>query len=192
MQQVKVNNEIYEVPISWSELNYWKACQVLNLVGDKGKQLALLSKIPMQLIDIMPNNQIQIFFDLISFTENLEVFEGQEVLDEYKDFDFGSIEYGKAEAIKKIMAKDLSGFEVAAESIKFLYNKDINEMPFLEVIGTANFFLSKLLASIIVSPNLEKVKRAMNKSKLELKDYTVLVALQHTLNSQGVEQSETQ
>lgn len=184
MQQVTINNEVYEIPISWSELNYWKACQVLNLVGDKGKQLSLLGKIPMQLIDAMPDPYAQQLFTLISFTENLEVFEDDAVLDEFKSFDFGSIEYGKAEKIRQIMAKDVSGYEVSAEAIKLLYNKDINEMPFLEVIGTANFFLSKLLVSIVVSPSLVKVKQAMNNAKQESKDYLALGALERTLKSQ--------
>ena len=184
MQQVKINNEVYEIPISWSELNYWQACQVINLVGDKGKQLSMLAKIPMQLIDIMPNDKAHLLFDIISFTENLEVFESEVILDEFKDFDFGSIEYGKAEKVKQLMSRDASGYEVSADSIKYLTGKDINEMPFSEVIGTANFFLSKLIASIIVSPSLVTLKQAMNKSKLVLTDYKNLVALERTLKLQ--------
>lgn len=192
MQQVTINNEVYEVPISWSELNYWQACQVIKLVGDKGKQLSMLAKIPMQLIDTMPNNQAHLLFDIISFTENLEVFESDKVLDEFKDFDFGNIEYGKAEKIKQLMSKEATGFEVSADAIKYLMNIDINEMPFLEVIGTANFFLSKLIVSIIVSPSLVTLKQAMNKSKQVLTDYKNLVVLERMLNSQDVEQSAVQ
>lgn len=192
MQQVTINNEVYEIPISWSELNYWQACQVINLVGDKGKQLSMLAKIPMQLIDIMPNDKAHLLFDIISFTENLEAFESDTVLDEFKDFDFGNIEYGKAEKVKQLMSRDASGFEVSADAIKYLMNKDINEMPFLEVIGTANFFLSKLIVSIIVSPSLVTLKQAMNKSKQVLTDYKNLVVLERMLSLQGVEQSEVQ
>ncbi len=192
MQQVTINGDIYEIPISWSELNYWQACQVINLVGDKGKQLSMLAKIPMQLIDIMPNDKVHLLFDIISFTENLEVFESDTVLDEFKDFDFGNIEYGKAEKVKQLMSREASGFEVSADAIKYLMNKDINEMPFLEVIGTANFFLSKLIVSIIVSPSLVTLKQAMNKSKQVLTDYKNLVVLERMLSLQGVEQSEVQ
>ena len=192
MQQVTINNEVYEIPISWSELNYWQACQVINLVGDKGKQLSMLAKIPMQLIDIMPNDKAHLLFDIISFTENLEVFESDNVTEEDKAFDFGNLEYGKAEKIKQLMSRDASGYEVVADCIKFLSGKDINEMPFLEVIGTANFFLSKLIVSTIVSPSLVTLKQAMNKSKLVLTDYKNLVALERMLNSQGVVQSVTQ
>jgi len=192
MQQVTINGDIYEIPISWSELNYWQACQVINLVGDKGKQLSMLAKIPMQLIDIMPNDKAHLLFDIISFTENLEVFESDTVLDEFKDFDFGNIEYGKAEKVKQLMSRDASGFEVSADAIKYLMNKDINEMPFLEVIGTANFFLSKLIVSIIVSPSLVTLKQAINKSKQVLIDYKNLVVLERMLSLQGVEQSEVQ
>jgi hypothetical protein len=192
MQQVTINGDIYEIPISWSELNYWQACQVINLVGDKGKQLSMLAKIPMQLIDIMPNDKAHLLFDIISFTENLEVFESDTVLDEFKDFDFGNIEYGKAEKVKQLMSREASGFEVSADAIKYLMNKDINEMPFLEVIGTANFFLSKLIVSIIVSPSLVTLKQAMNKSKQVLTDYKNLVVLERMLSLQGVEQSEVQ
>lgn len=184
MQQVTINNEVYAIPISWSELNYWQAVQCLKLVDDKGKQLSLLAKIPMQLIDTMPDQHAQQLFTLISFTENLEVFESVEVLDEYKSFDFGNIEYGKAEKIRQIMAKDVSGFEVSAEAIKLLYGKDINEMPFTEVIGTANFFLSKLILSTIVTPSLAKVKQVLSNDKLELNDSLNLAALEHTLNLQ--------
>lgn len=192
MQQVTINGDIYEIPISWSELNYWQACQVINLVGDKGKQLSMLAKIPMQLIDIMPNDKAHLLFDIISFTENLEVFESDTVLDEFKDFDFGNIEYGKAEKVKQLMSREASGFEVSADAIKYLMNKDINEMPFIEVIGTANFFLSKLIVSIIVSPSLVTLKQAMNKSKQVLTDYKNLVVLERMLSLQGVEQSEVQ
>ena len=187
MQQVTINNEVYEIPISWSELNYWQAVQCLKLVDDKGKQLSLLAKMPMQLIDAMPDISIQQLFSLISFTESLEVFESIEVLEEYKSFDFGAIEYGKAEKIRQIMSKDISGFEVSAEAIKLLYGKDINEMPFTEVIGTANFFLSKLIVSTIVSPSLAKMNQVLSKDKLELKDSLNLGALQRMLNLQGQE-----
>jgi len=146
----------------------------------------------MQLIDIMPNDKAHLLFDIISFTENLEVFESDTVLDEFKDFDFGNIEYGKAEKVKQLMSRDASGFEVSADAIKYLMNKDINEMPFLEVIGTANFFLSKLIVSIIVSPSLVTLKQAINKSKQVLIDYKNLVVLERMLSLQGVEQSEVQ
>ena len=152
----------------------------------------MLAKIPMQLIDTMPNNKAHLLFDIISFTENLEVFESDKVLDEFKDFDFGNIEYGKAEKVKQLMSKEATGFEVSADAIKYLMNIDINEMPFLEVIGTANFFLSKLIVSIIVSPSLVTLKQAMNKSKQVLTDYKNLVVLERMLNSQDVEQSAVQ
>jgi len=192
MQQVKINNDIYEIPISWSELNYWQACQVLKHLDDKGKQLSLLAKIPMQLIEIMPNNQAQVLFDLISFTENLEVFNEGEVLDKYKDFDYGGLEYGKAEKCKQIMSKDISGYEATAEIIQYLFNEDINAMPFLEVIGSSSFFLSRLMASILVSPSLEKVKLAMSKCKQGSSDYLALEGLVRMLKSQGVAHLEQQ
>lgn len=184
MQQVTINNEVYEIPISWSELNYWQACQVIKLVDDKAKQLSMLAKIPMQLIDIMPNNQAQILFDLISFTENLEVFNEGEVLDKYKDFDYGSLEYGKAEKCKAIMSKDITGYEATAEIIQYLFNEDINAMPFLEVIGSSSFFLSRLMSSILVSPSLEKVKVALSKAKQGSSDYLALEGLVRMLKSQ--------
>ena len=90
------------------------------------------------------------------------------------------------------MSKEATGFEVSADAIKYLMNIDINEMPFLEVIGTANFFLSKLIVSIIVSPSLVTLKQAMNKSKQVLTDYKNLVVLERMLNSQDVEQSAVQ
>lgn len=192
MQEITINNETYAIPIGWDELNYWQACQVIKLTGDKAKQLSMLAKMPMQLIDSLPNNQVQILFSLISFTENLEVFDSDQVLDEFKDFDFGSIEYGKAEKVKQLMSKDASGFEVSADAIKYLFNKDINEMPFLEVIGTANFFLSRLITSIIVFPSLTNLNLALNKSKQVLTDYKNLEALQRMLNFQEGERLEAQ
>jgi len=72
--------------------------------------------------------------------------------------------------------------------IKELKGEDISDMPFLEVIGTANFFLSKSIVSIISTVSLVKVNELLSKNKLELTDLKALGALQHTLNSQEVTQ----
>jgi len=189
MQEIKINEYVYNIPISWDELNYWQACQVIKHVDDKAMQLNVLSKIPLEFLNAMPNNKVQMLFDLISFTENLEVFNSGEPLPKYKDFDYGNIEFGKSEHCKKIMAKEISGHEATAEMIQYLFDEDINSMPFLEIIGSANFFLTTLLNSIFLSPSLEKVKLAMSRCKQGSIDYKVLEGLLHTLNSQEVRQS---
>lgn len=192
MQEIKINDNFYNVPISWDELNYWQACQVIKHVDNKAMQLNVLSKIPLEFIDRMPNDKAHLLFDLIAFTENLEVFNSGEPLPEYLNFDYGNLEYGKAEHCKAIMMKDISGYEATAEIIQYLFNVDINDKPFLDIIGSASFFLSKLISSIIVSPSLAKIKLALSKAKQGSSDYIALEGLRHMFNSQEVERLETQ
>lgn len=187
MQVVTINGTPYNIPLSWDdEVTYKQAIDVIKNVDDKAFQLNILSGIPLDSINRMPDFQVAKLFELISFTENLEVFDSVEVLDKYKEFDFGSIEYGGAEKVRKILNTNSSGFEVAIGIIKELVNFDITNEPFLKVIGTANFFLSKSIISTIASVNLTKVNELLNKNKLALTDSKNLAALQHTLNSQEV------
>lgn len=187
MQQVNINSVSYQIPISWSELTYKKGISVIKNVDDKVKQLNNLTGIPLDIIDKLQDIQAQQLFSLISFTENLEVFESENVLESLKDFDFGAISYGDAERCRAIMSSSESGYDAVIDIIKILKQIDISEMPFLEVIGSANFFLSKSIISMIVSPSSAKLKEAMSKSKQVLSDYKSLEALERTLKSQEVE-----
>ncbi len=184
MQQVTINQIVYNIPISWSELNYWQGIQVIKNVNDKDIQLSILSKIPTEIINALKDIQVQPLFELISFTENLDVFDSIDVLDEYKSFDFGAISYGDAESCRNIMKGELTGFEAVAGIMNQLLKIDINEMPFLDIIGTANFFLSKSISSMIVTPSLAKITQHLNSNKLGLTDSKNLEALERTLNLQ--------
>jgi len=188
MQVVTINGTPYNIPLSWDEVTYKQAVGVIKNVDDKAAQLNILTDIPLDSINRMPDFQVAKLFELISFTENLEVFDSVDVLDRFKSFDFGSIEYGGAEKVRKIMNSGGTGFEVVIGIIKELKGEDISDMPFLEVIGTANFFLSKSIVSIISTVSLVKVNELLSKNKLELTDSKALGALQHTLNSQEVTQ----
>ena len=188
MQVITINDIQYNIPISWEEVTYKQAVSVIKNVNDKGQQLAELTLIPIEMINAMKDVNAQQLFALISFTENLEVFNNVNVLDEYKDFDFGSVEYGGAEKVRKLLNSDSSGFEVVIGVIKELKGVDISDMPFLEIIGTANFFLSKSIVSLIVTANLTTVNQLLNRNKLESIDLKHLEALQHTLNSQEATQ----
>jgi len=192
MQSVKINNIEYSIPLSWDECNYKQAIGVIKNVNDKAMQLNALTSIPYETILALNDLQARSLFTLISFTEDLEVFNSDMVLDEYKEFDFGNIKYGDAEMCRTFLTSEESGYEAIVKVINHLFKKDINEMPFLEVIGTANFFLSKSIVSMIVTPNLVNIHTALNKSKRELSDYKILGALERTLNSQGQIQLETQ
>ena len=71
MQQIKINNIVYNIPISWEDLTYIQAVNVIKNINDKGKQLSEISGIPYELILKLEDQQAAILFDLISFTENL-------------------------------------------------------------------------------------------------------------------------
>mgnify|MGYP006314928773 FL=1 len=155
-------------------------------------QLTELTGIPYEIILALKDSQAQSLFTLISFTEELEVFDNDIVLEEYKSFDFNSVPYAEAEVCRKASEQEITGFELAIILINTLVKHDITNEPFLKVIGTANFFLSNSLISIITIPNLANIRTALNKSKQELIDYKTLVALERTLNSQGLKPLETQ
>lgn len=187
MQQIKINNVEYNIPITWDDLTYKQAIGVIKNVDDKGKQLSEITGIPYELILSLADQQASILFELISFTENLEVFDNDIVKDDYKDFDFGSIEYGIAEKCRQHMKTGLTGFEVVIDIIKTLKGVDITNEPFMEWIGTANFFLSKSITSMIATPSLTKLQLHLNSNKLELTDYKSLAHLERMLKSQEVD-----
>ena len=192
MQSIIINQVSYNIPVSWDEVTYSQSIGVIKNVNDKGLQLTSLTGIPIEIINKLEDRQAQLLFELISFTENLEVFDSDNVLDEYKDFDFGSISYGDAESCRNVMKTEQTGFESIIPIMKILFQIDISDRKFLEIIGTVNFFLSKLIISLIVTPNLTKITQHLNSNKLELSDSKNLAALERMLNLQGVEQSEIQ
>lgn len=187
MHNIKINNIEYNIPLSWDELTYKQAVDVIKNVNDKGKQLSYITNIPENIINSLIDRQVSILFDLISFTENLEVFDSIDVKKEYESFDFGSVSYGDAEKCRNIMIKELTGYEAIIDILKVLINKDITNEPFLEWIGTANFFLSKSIVSMIAMPSLTKLNTVLSKSKLELTDCKSLEALERMLKLQGME-----
>lgn len=174
--------------MSWSDLTYSKAIDVIENFDKKDIQLSKLTGIPIELINSLNDNQASILFNLISFTEAMEVFENDMVIEEYKSFDFGSIPYGKAEVCRNFMKSEDNGFRVVVNIIKELVGLDISDKPFLDYIGTANFFLTKSISSMVVMPNLTKIQQHLNSNKLELTDSLSLEALERMLKLQEVEQ----
>lgn len=193
MQNIKINNIDYQIPVSWDEVTYLQGCQIIKHVNDKAMQLSCLSGIPIDTINAMSHLDVEVLFSLISFTEIMEVYDNDSVLEQYQYFDFGSIPYGQAERVKQFMqSQELNGYEACIPIIKELTGYDIENEPFLKVIGTANFFLSRSLHSIMLMPSLEKVNTAMKKAKQDLNVYKTLGALQRMLNSQEAKLSAIQ
>lgn len=187
MQVININEVQYSIPVSWDEVTYKQAVGVIKNVDDKGNQLSILSGISVDIINKLSDANAQILFELVAFTENLEVFDSVEVLDEYKSFDFGAISYGDAEACRNVMKTEQTGFEAIIPILNILFKIDISDRKFLEVIGTVNFFLSKSISSLIVTPSLTKITQHLSSNKLALVDLKNLEALERTLNSQEAE-----
>lgn len=187
MQPVKINDTEYLIPLSWADVKYNQAIRMLKNVDDMSWQLFCLSGIPVEVTDKLTDQQVTKLFQLISFTENLEVFESVEVKEEYKSFDFSAVQFGKAESCRKILTDSDSGFDGVAKCIKKLVDIDITDQPLLEWIGTANFFLVKLLSSLIATPNLVKVQEAMSRNRPGMEDCIILEALPRVLSSQEPE-----
>jgi hypothetical protein len=185
MQEITVNEKVYNIPISWDDLTYRQGIDVIKHIEEKDIQLSKITGIPLELIHKMSDINVSKLFSLISFTEHLEVFENDEVIEDFKSFDFGSIKYSDAEFCRKILTSESIGFEAVIGIIKHLKNYDISNEPFLKVIGTANFFLSKSIIFMIVMPSSEKVKQVMSKLKQGSSDYQALAALQRMLNLQS-------
>lgn len=169
MQIVKINNIDYNIPTSWDELTYEQAVNIIKNVDDKDIQLCSLSGIPLEVLYHAPDSVASKLFTYIQFTEQMEVFESEDILDEYKSFDFGAVEYGESEAIRKYFTGDKTGFEIVIDIVKRLVNYDISQEPFLKVIGTANFFLSRSISSIVLTKSLARSITNLSNYKQELK-----------------------
>lgn len=192
MQKININNIEYNIPISWTDINYTQAVDIIENFETKDIQLSKITGIPIEVIHALNDSQASILFNLISFTENLEVFENDMVIEEYKSFDFGSISYGKAEECRNFMKSEQNGFRVIIKIINALVGLDISDKPFLDYIGTANFFLTKSISSMITTPSLMKIQQHLSNNKLALTDSLSLEALERTLNLQGAEQLDVQ
>ncbi len=178
MQQVTINQVCYEIPVNWSEITYAKGVEVIKEYDDKTKVLSIVSGIPIEVINKIADIDISKLFGLISFVDDQSVFENVTPKEEFKDFNFRSIEYGEAEYCRKLMNSGSSGYEVVAKIIHRLKGVDINNEPLTEVIGTANFFLTNSLISMLVTPSLVKAKSQMTNKGLVLEDSIILEALE--------------
>lgn len=192
MQEITINNVKYQIPISWDEIKYSQVGDIIKDYNDKTLLLSHICGIPVEVINKIADRDISKLFGVISFTEDLSIFENVTPKEEFKDFKFKNIEYGEAEFCRKIMKAGVSGYDAVSKIINRLVKYDINDKPVTEVIGTANFFLTNSVISMIVMPNLEKLKSLKNNKGLALEDSLILVALERMSKSLEVEQLEAQ
>lgn len=168
MKQAGLNGKTYYIPERWEDLTYYQATNFfisLNAGDNEATIISKLTAIPYDEIMNMSVNSVNLLADKISFCNDLKIFESQEVKEEYKDFDFGSLPYGKTEAIRQKVDTLKSMYEQAPTMFKDLFNLDITDEPFTEWIGTVNFFLSKWYRFIILMPTCQAVSTRMNKNK---------------------------
>jgi hypothetical protein len=187
MQEIKINGIDYVIPLDWSQLIYSKAIRIIKDYNDKTLVLSHASGIPVETINKLSDTDVSNLFGLISFTEDLSVFENVTPKDEFKSFKFKSIQYGEAEYCRNLMNNGSSGYEVIIKVIERLTAKDISNEPLTEIIGTANFFLTNSVISMIVTPSLTKAKLRPNNKAQGLEDSIILGALELMLNSQEKE-----
>jgi len=186
MHTIKIKEREYNIPLSWDDVTYELAAKALSVYDDKTKILSTLTEIPVEIIDNMIDADVSKLFELISFHEDLEVFKSTDVLEQFKDFDFGSLSYGMAEKCRQIMNSNESGYLTAVSLIRNLVDFDVAKLPLPKVIGTVNFFLHKSINSMIVLKNWEVAKERAKKQGLVLTDSMLLEALQHTASSQTI------
>lgn len=191
MHEIKINQTSYDVKTSWGELDYQTGVNIIKDYQDKTKVLSHVSGIPIDVINKISDIDVSKLFGLISFTEDLSVFENITPKEEYKDFKFKAIEYGEAEYCRKIMNSGVSGYEAVVKIIERLKKVDISKQPLTEVIGTANFFLTNSIISMVVMPSLVGGRLPRNKQEQVLEDSIILGALELMLSSLEVERSET-
>lgn len=192
MQEITINNVKYQIPISWSDVKYSKVINIIKDYNDKTLLLSHVCDIPVEVINKIADSDVSKLFGVISFIEDLSIFENTTPKEEFKDFKFKDIEYGEAEYCRKIMRSGVSGYEAISKIINRLVKVDINDHPVTEVIGTANFFLTNSIISMIIMPNLERVKSLKSSSELALEDSLILGALERMSNLLEVERLETQ
>lgn len=192
MQEITINNIKYQIPIGWDEIKYNQVSNIIKDYDDKTLLLSHVTGIPVDVINKILDTDISKLFGLISFVDDLSVFENITPKEEYKDFKYSKIEYGEAEFCRKVMESGVSGYDAVAKIINRLVKYDINDKPVTEVIGTANFFLTNSIISMVVMPSLEKVRLAKSNKGPAFQDSIILEALERMLNLREVEQSVIQ
>ena len=178
MIKVKIKEIEYNVPTSWVDVSYSKAIEVIK-IEDIDDVLCYLTGIPKDILYTLKESSVAKLFILIRFVEDVEIWNSNEPGDKYKDFDYGSAEYGKTEAVKIIINnnKDKNFLDLAPQIIQKLTGDDISNEPMSEVIGTVGFFLNQWIHYTASSQSLVKVKQqeiSKGQELIDLNDSEVL------------------
>lgn len=170
MISATINNKIYYIPEKWEDMLYRDAVAVFVAYHNQLEDVEVISRACLVPVDVLNNcetKSIKALMRRIAFINDLRIFESKDVKPEYKDFDYGSLKYGKSEQVRQLMDSNKTMYENAPAMFKFLFDVDVNDKPFTEWIGTVNFFLNTWFSSSIASDLYKKVSTLTNRSKPE-------------------------
>jgi hypothetical protein len=161
------------VPSNWSEVTFDKYVELVN--GDEGKienVISILSGVPLlDIINISADEFIVLSKVCFFVFDRTEIINHVQTPDGFEEWNIGDESWSKLEQAKTAinlcspqpitgMVKDENDVEVltvidhtpakdsinsAKEIVKIYTGKDIGQLPVLEAIGQANFFLCKCL-----------------------------------------------
>lgn len=175
MIEVKIEDNIYLCPENWEDLTCSIGIEYYNAKinnADKSDLITILTGIPGDKIYQLSTKSIDQLFILLSFTNDESVFFNEEPKDEYKNFDYGSLQYKKTERVRQLIDVKKSLFGNSIPVFKYLFDIDLTEEPLVEWVGTLNFFLNKwidYMANLNTYPEMKEIihkyRRASETSK---------------------------
>lgn len=175
MIEAKINDQTYNVPECWDDLTYSIAIGVYVAHHAGAEESEIISKsclIPMDVLYSVSERSVKELAGRLEFLSDLTIFDKIEPKEEYKDFDYGSITYGKAEKCRQLVDEKKTMFENVVPMFKELFDVDLTNEPFAEWIGTVNFFLNQWFRFTLGSRLSAKVDTLMSKNSPESEGLT--------------------
>jgi len=158
MIEIKIGEVTYNIKTSWNEVKFCEYVELLKLKDkDFIEKMAVYTGIPKAILGGMKLGQFFVLMDLVAFMDEPDLINAFAIGYESKE-SVGEQPYWKVEKAKQLLTDNDIPLTAAAEIIK-LYTgnedgeggEDINELPVIDAIGKAAFFLTSCKSSLSVS-----------------------------------------
>jgi len=155
--KIKIKDVDYEIPLSWSDLTYNQAVAAISEKIELVDKINILTSIPIAEIEKTSIRDVDTLLNYLSFINDQEIFDSKEPSDLTANFDFGSLTYGVSEKVKKLFSnEDKTVYEVMPDVFEVMFNVDIRQKTFTDVIGDINNFFFRSMFFMRPTKNFTK------------------------------------
>lgn len=146
MIRVKLSGNTFPIPTSWDDVHYIDFARSRN--KPLHERLSIYSGIPQDVIDSCELDLLKPIIDTVSFQDTIPEYFKEVKL----EINIGDEHYIKMEQSRKLLETSENQWLAAIQITKLYTDKDISQMPVLDSMGYAVFFLKQLTPSLKSMP----------------------------------------